>query len=322
MTHNLPDYPLVTFVLLSFNQETFIEQAVAAALEQTYPNLEIIFSDDASSDQTFSLMKQVVENYKGNHEVHLNCNSTNMGLADHLNKLSGLTRGEFIVLAAGDDVSLPHRTEDSTRLLLENPDVSMVSFVDDFIDENGETYYNQEKSGAENRIRLDTFLNEGVFAQRHFRLSGASRTYRRSVFDVFGNLAPDCPAEDGPYLMRSLYLGDVIVCERPGIQYRIHKSQMSSEKSISQMNALLFKRQYLADIDELKKVAPLPVSVNRRIRKFISDQEVWFNQRRMMQTGVRPSFKFVLKVLGSGVFTVREKLGVLRRMLTKGKDNG
>ena len=48
--------PLITFALMAYNQEQLIEEAVAGALAQTYSPLEIILSDDCSTDRTFSIM--------------------------------------------------------------------------------------------------------------------------------------------------------------------------------------------------------------------------------------------------------------------------
>jgi len=46
------DRPLVTFALVAYNQEQYIREAVEGAFAQTYEPLEIILSDDCSSDRT------------------------------------------------------------------------------------------------------------------------------------------------------------------------------------------------------------------------------------------------------------------------------
>ena len=45
---------LVSFLVIAYNQERFVREACEAALNQDYPNLEIIFSDDASTDATYT----------------------------------------------------------------------------------------------------------------------------------------------------------------------------------------------------------------------------------------------------------------------------
>ena len=52
--------PKVSFLLLCYNQERFVKDAVQGALDQDYANIEIIISDDASSDSTMEIINEVV----------------------------------------------------------------------------------------------------------------------------------------------------------------------------------------------------------------------------------------------------------------------
>lgn len=104
--------PLISFALFCYNQEEFIEEAVRAALAQTYSPLQIVISDDGSKDRTFEIVKAIVSDYQGPHEVLLNRNERNLGIGPHVNKvMTELVRGELIITAAGDDISVPERTE-------------------------------------------------------------------------------------------------------------------------------------------------------------------------------------------------------------------
>src|SRR4051812_14586565 len=115
--------PLLSFCLVAYNQAAFIRDAVEAALSQTYSPLEIILSDDCSSDVTFEIIREVASAYSGPHLVRVNRTARNCGLCQHVNQVAELARGELIIVAAGDDISLPERSqltleawEDSGRL--------------------------------------------------------------------------------------------------------------------------------------------------------------------------------------------------------------
>src|SRR4051812_31155385 len=103
--------PLLTFAIAAFNQERFIREAVEAAFAQNYSPLQIILSDDASEDRTFEIMKEMAAAYTGPHRLILNRNPIRRSIGGHVNRIVELAQGELILAAAGDDVSLPNRTQ-------------------------------------------------------------------------------------------------------------------------------------------------------------------------------------------------------------------
>ena len=51
--------PLISFLLLTYNQENYIQDAINGALAQTYSPLEIIISDDCSTDGTYKKIEEI-----------------------------------------------------------------------------------------------------------------------------------------------------------------------------------------------------------------------------------------------------------------------
>ncbi|MGN0846660.1 MAG: glycosyltransferase family 2 protein [Kiritimatiellia bacterium] len=105
--------PLVSFCLICHNQERFIAAALAGAFAQTYRPLEIVLMDDASTDRSWHVVAQEVAAYRargGDIPVHLHRNPRNLGNLGNWLHCCSLARGELIVKADGDDVSLPERT--------------------------------------------------------------------------------------------------------------------------------------------------------------------------------------------------------------------
>ena len=94
----MTDRPLITFALFAYNQEKFIEEAVLGVFYQTYSPLEIILSDDGSSDNTFEIMSRMASEYVGPHTIVLNRNQPNIGLIQHVNKVvDEISKGEIVV---------------------------------------------------------------------------------------------------------------------------------------------------------------------------------------------------------------------------------
>ena len=106
----ITEFPLITFVLITYNQDRYISAALAGALAQNYPNLEIIISDDCSSDRTFEVIQALVKGYAGPHRLSVRKTRRNLGSLLHVADVAALAKGELLVLAAGDDVSKPERT--------------------------------------------------------------------------------------------------------------------------------------------------------------------------------------------------------------------
>lgn len=101
--------PSATFILVSYNQEDTIEASTRAALAQVGEPLEIILSDDASSDRTYDIMQRVAGGYDGPHHVTVRQNPENLGVNTHVKRVLDLASHDFLIWAAGDDISLPQR---------------------------------------------------------------------------------------------------------------------------------------------------------------------------------------------------------------------
>ena len=101
--------PRCSLLVLTYNQERFVADAVRAALAKEGPPVEIIISDDGSVDDTFAVAEACVAGYDGPHEVILNRNATNMGAITHTNHVVGMARGDILIPAYGDDIAFADR---------------------------------------------------------------------------------------------------------------------------------------------------------------------------------------------------------------------
>ena len=91
--------PLVTIMIPTYNQQDCIRRAVESALGQNYPNLEVIVADDASPDDTASVVREISDKRLRYHR-----NPQNLGrVANYHNTLYNLAAGEFVVNLDGDD---------------------------------------------------------------------------------------------------------------------------------------------------------------------------------------------------------------------------
>ena len=94
---------LISFYILAYNHENMIADAINAALAQTYSPLQIIISDDCSTDSTWEIIQKTVSSYNGPHKVEIRRNAVNLGISVHINALWKECSGEWIIASAGDD---------------------------------------------------------------------------------------------------------------------------------------------------------------------------------------------------------------------------
>jgi hypothetical protein len=307
--------PLVTFALFAYNQAAFVKQALEGALAQECEPIEIILSDDASTDATFRLMQDAVADYSGPHSIKLNQNTKNLGLVRHVNKVLAMAKGRIVVLAAGDDISLPSRVSDTIATFQRHPAASMVSFIDEIIDEGGQEVLVPGAEPIETTFDLSAFVARGPLAQRQLQVSGASRAILRSTFETFGDLLPDCPAEDTPYILRSLYSGYGVVCRWAGIRYRQHGSQLSTEQSIVGMDLGKFTDQYMLDLATAKRKRLLGEGLEAAVRQWIDESDLLFQLRRIEYERDGLTLQIVVKSARSSLLPLRQKLGLIKRFL-------
>jgi glycosyltransferase involved in cell wall biosynthesis len=220
--------PLVTFVLFSFNQEIFIRDAIAAAFAQTYSPLQIILTDDCSSDATFAIMEEMANQYTGPHQIILNRNKTNLGIGNHINQFMELAEGEWIVVAAGDDISTPNRTAE-IMTVARRSDIKPYSIWSraQHMSSDGELMDVYECSTGEQYSASEMVSNKRV-------VMGCSHAWHRDVFRVFGPLYHKVIFEDNAISFRSFLLGDIGYVDETLVYYRQHDKNVTNYlKSIS-----------------------------------------------------------------------------------------
>lgn len=252
--------PLVSLVILTYNQENFISEAINGALSQTYENLEIIVSDDCSTDDTYETAKRTIENYAGDKKIFLYKNEKNMGLVPHVNKIfSQYVNGEYIALAGGDDISLPERIE-KTVTLFKNDSVYAVSGQCYVINEKGNVIGNSEQNGISY-----CEINDEYIKNLSFMTSGAGLAIKKSVLDKFGDLEPKTPTEDSTLRFRSLLLGKLAVSDHYFIKYRRHDNNLTNH--IYSLKTKYISKQYIVDLKKAYERNIIDNNQYRRLRK-------------------------------------------------------
>jgi glycosyltransferase involved in cell wall biosynthesis len=222
--------PRITALLLACNQAATVRAAAQSVLAQACEPLEVILSDDASSDGTFAVLEDVARAYRGPHAVRARRNESNLGIGGHYNRLIAESRGELLVTAGGDDLSSPSRVAklaeawDATGRRADLVSSHFVELLDD---------------GAPGRVVATDDLAQVTLARwlvHRPYIVGATHAFTRRTMARFGPFIDGLWYEDQVMTFRAVVGGGGVTVTEPLVQYRRGgSSQWSKQPSGSSL---------------------------------------------------------------------------------------
>ena len=107
--------PLLTYAFITYNRSQYLRKSLRSVLQQVGndPLVEVLVSDNASTDETRSLVEEQQKRFKN---LRYHCNETNVGAAGNLHKAIQRSRGEYVIVAGDDDYLL----DGALRVVLDN----------------------------------------------------------------------------------------------------------------------------------------------------------------------------------------------------------
>src|SRR5512143_2939127 len=94
--------PRVSVVVLTYNQQDFVEQTLLSALEQDYEDLGVVVSDDGSKDATPDIIRSLKEKYP--HRLVAVLNPANVGITANTDRALHACTGDLGAFQGGDDL--------------------------------------------------------------------------------------------------------------------------------------------------------------------------------------------------------------------------
>ena len=222
--------PLISFILITYNQENFVRDALDGAFAQTYSPMEIIIADDGSKDGTPKVIEEYIAGNKGPHKVVFCHNKKNVGIAQNVNNAMALAKGEYLIIAAGDDKSLPERAQRTYEVFAQYPEMVCMNFSSIPCNAKLQPVVSYDEKISRNSISSINIHDYCEFTD--FVLwSGDTRAIRRSLYDTFGPITKG-KDEDSTYFFRGLLLGTVGHSQECLSYRRNHSQQVSNYTNI------------------------------------------------------------------------------------------
>ena len=192
----------VSVICLCYNHAKFVREAIESIFSQTYSNIQLIVVDDASTDNSIEVIRQLTIKYPSIQFISLD---RNVGNCAAFNRGLGLATGEFLVDFAADDIFAPDRIEKQVGLFQKLGGSYGVIFTDaSYINEQGNVIRNHyeylvDKGLVQQVPQGDVF---SAIISKYF-VASPTMMVRKSVLDQINGYDENLSYEDFDFWVRS-----------------------------------------------------------------------------------------------------------------------
>jgi glycosyltransferase involved in cell wall biosynthesis len=219
--------PLVSVICLCYNHERFVEEALQSVLHQTYKNIQLVVVDDASTDKSSNVISTVL---RQNPSIQFLQLRQNEGNCKAFNKALKLTKGDFIIDFATDDVMMPDKIERQVAFFqLLRKDYGVVFTDAIYIDSEGE--HLRDHFNYLFQKHLIDFIPEGdVYRDvlTTYFIPSPSMMMRREVIEALNGYDEELSYEDFDFWIRSSRICKYAYLNEKLIKIRRKAQSMSS----------------------------------------------------------------------------------------------
>jgi glycosyltransferase involved in cell wall biosynthesis len=209
---------LISIVMLCYNHEKFVAEALDGVLAQIYSPLDIVIIDDCSPDATAEIVSARLAELTGRPDIRFIRNSVNLGLLGACDVAFKATRGAFVVLTCDDDVMHPTMVSEMVAVW-KSENVSLVAtnaeLIDAYTKPLGRTFRDLESAADDS---FETLVRDGANAC----CFGAGFGFEREVYSTFGVPPAHLNNLDIMLPFYAYLLKGGRFLNKPLVRYRIH----------------------------------------------------------------------------------------------------
>ncbi len=290
---------VVTVIVITYNSSEFVLDTLESIKRQTYRNLELVVSDDCSTDNTLSLVEEWVKKNEARFSrIRIVTSGVNTGIAPNLNRGILAASGEYIKLIAGDDILVETCIEKMVEFCTSNNLELAYARVTTF------TNVKEEASLARSRTLFEK-LNHEIFdftrEKQYRRILSGFRMYapglfirkdfitRMGLFDEKYKMM-----EDYPFVLKAVsdghkleLINEVLVKYRVRTKRETRSILKTRRKSVHESDLERFEKEEL--IPRMKKEKMYIALYNTYVRRL---------ERRILNSSDKAFVQFCGKLIG------------------------
>jgi glycosyltransferase involved in cell wall biosynthesis len=210
--------PRVSVIILTYNFERYVSEALESIANQTFQNFEIIVADDDSTDGT----REIVHDAASVLPIRV-VTGPNIGIGGNWARAMPECKGSLIALVSGDDRLLPTHLEAAVEALDANPSAALAYSYARAIDESGvpieipPTHKSRPvRTGRVDHVELMSWNYVG----------GTGAVMRRDAIDAVGGIDPSLVFVDLDIFVRLAEKYDIVFVPGETVQYRVRPRGM------------------------------------------------------------------------------------------------
>jgi hypothetical protein len=258
--------PLVTVAITTLNRPTFLKETLGCVLSQDYPNLDILISDNGSTDATPALARELAGS---DSRVRFRRNEMTVPFTEHCSQCVEAARGDYFLLLHDDDRISPRFISQLIMVAGRYPDANVVVPTNTLIDQEGRLLKEFDGPGEE--------IHDGPSFLLHW-LNGETPQYlanvttvlfRTSMVRYFGcyRALPGTRNNDNLLFVQVGMTSRIGFARQAIFGWRIHPQNLGETESpcLIAASGLAFLRSLRADPRTKDALRALPRAQRKRI---------------------------------------------------------
>ncbi|WP_273276745.1 glycosyltransferase [Maribacter polysiphoniae] len=238
--------PLVSIVVVTYNSAKYVLETLESAKAQSYPNLELIVTDDCSTDNTLEICKDWLEkNTTRFVRTELITIEKNTGIPANCNRGFTAAKGKWIKGIAGDDILFKDCVLDGIQFINKNSEIKIFqSLAKVYLDTFEENNFRNTSTNLNHPFGFLT--SEQQYRLLHYQSFpiAAAIFIKRSFFLDMGKYDESLPLEDWTFWLKITKRKEKIYqLDKVTVGYRIHNKSAFHQKQ----NKSIFSKYYLTD---------------------------------------------------------------------------
>jgi glycosyltransferase involved in cell wall biosynthesis len=220
----LRNQPLVSVCLPVFNGERYLPEAIASILAQHHRNIELIISDDASTDHSWNILLTIRDS-----RLILRRNGRNIGPEHNWNQVLKAAKGKYVKLFHQDDILDPDCISRQVEALENFPDSVFAFCSRRIIDSDGRRLFTRASPWNDRSVSADEVFRACLKAGTNIIGEPSSVLFRNAIASRTGGFDGNLPfVIDLDYWFRLMEHGSAYCMKTSLMSFRITSGQWSA----------------------------------------------------------------------------------------------